>query len=541
MTEEHERKESEHLPVAATEFIDRLIKKMRYRRKVRDEVRTELTAHFDDELRDLADDVQKDTRAQELIAEFGDPKLLAVLMRRAKKRCRPLWRKVLVRTSQAFGIFILYLLVCSIPLFVGEPTLRVNYVDWLNQLVQAGRDEADNARPYYEKACELRVEMPKWLADNMSSWPTDFNDTDSKLLSDWLQENQKAIEKFRQGANRPAFWGKYHADAASLDTDLMIDAMESLADYRKLAYTMRWQIRQEVCGDNVEAALNDCIALIKFGGHLQGQGLQIEQLIGIAIEAMGHSEILKILERFDVPADILKSGQQQLEKHFDRQRPVISLEAEKVFWYDGIQRGFTDDGQGGGRLLARGLPYVLTGSLLDNLWTVVTFDLPDREEMIRRIDDYFAGFADALAKTPWEVRNEPTGPLATTTQPGMAPILLEIVAPAYARVNAQTWWLKTSREALLTILAVTRFEQTKGSLPGDLDELIRMGYLKKLPNDAFSDKSLIYRRSGDSYILYSVGPDFKDDGGVSGAGMNGMAKQWADTGDTIFWPLPARR
>ena len=110
MANEHDRKESEHLPSAVTEFVGQLVKKMRYRRKVRREVETELISHFADELQDVVEDAQKQERAKQLIAEFGDLKMLAILLRRAKKRCRPLWQKALIRSLQAFGILILYLL-----------------------------------------------------------------------------------------------------------------------------------------------------------------------------------------------------------------------------------------------------------------------------------------------------------------------------------------------------------------------------------------------------------------------------------------------
>ncbi|MHC4104308.1 MAG: DUF1700 domain-containing protein, partial [Planctomycetota bacterium] len=147
------------LPVCATEYIKQVLKKMRYRRKVRQDIQAELTAHFEDELKDYATDEEKEQKAKQLITEFGDVKLLAVLLRRAKKRCRPLWRTALVRSFQALGIIILYFIICFIPLLIGRPTISVNYVDWLNKLVQSGRNEADNARPYYEKAVKLYVEM----------------------------------------------------------------------------------------------------------------------------------------------------------------------------------------------------------------------------------------------------------------------------------------------------------------------------------------------------------------------------------------------
>ena len=276
------------LPVCAEEYIKLVIKKMHYRRKVRQDVQEELTAHFEDELKDCKTDEDKEQKARQLIAEFGDIKLLAVLLRRAKKRCRPLWRTALLRSFQALGIIILYFIICFVPLLVGRPTISVNYVDWLNELVRGGRDEADNARPYYEKAIELYVINPQnWLVDNRKIWSTDFNDTELNVLSDWLTANKGAINALREGSRRPDFWNEYQSDETELNKDLVENAMEILPGYRRLAFAMQSQIRYEMEKKDIENALSDCVALIKLGGHLQGHGLLIEQMVGIAIETLG--------------------------------------------------------------------------------------------------------------------------------------------------------------------------------------------------------------------------------------------------------------
>ena len=62
---------------------------MCYRRKVRDEVKAELMAHFEDELEDCKIDEEKEEKARAILSDFGDLKL-AILLRRAKIRCRPL-------------------------------------------------------------------------------------------------------------------------------------------------------------------------------------------------------------------------------------------------------------------------------------------------------------------------------------------------------------------------------------------------------------------------------------------------------------------
>jgi len=528
--------DSQNLPACVAEFIQQVVKKMRYRRKVRLDVQAELAAHFEDELRGCTTGEEREQKARQLIAEFGDVKLLAVLLRRAKKRCRPIWQKALVRSVQALGIVFVYFLICLSPMIVGSPTIIVNYVDWLNELVQAGRDEADNARPYYEKAAQLYAKTPDGLAARPTEWSADLNDIELDLLADWLEDNKGAIEALRQGSGCPGYWGKYQGDETKLSKDLVANAMEILPSYRRLAFAIQWQIRYEAYKGDIEKAFGDCVALAKFGGHLHGNGLLIEQLVGIALEALAHNTIFMLLERDDAPVDVLRSTQQELDKLFNTQEPIFSMDAEKVFWYDGIQRSFTDDGKGSGRLLVRGLAYVVTDDWVDNLWRFISFNYPDRQEMVEKIDRYFKGFDEFLGQTPLDLRDKDIDEQQWDQNTNIASMMLKILIPAHKRVRQIAWRTKTSRRALLTVLAILRYEKQIGRYPAGLNELVKAGYLKKMPIDPYSDSPLVYRRTEDEFLLYSFGSNFKDDGGKLGLGRNGKPTMWADDGDWVFWP-----
>ena len=158
MAKENKSQEKQNLPVDAADFIRQVIKKMRYRRKVRQEVQEELTSHFEDELKDCVTEEQRQERAGRLIAEFGDVKLLAVLLRRAKKRCRPLWRTVAARTFQAFGVLILCLIIYVVWFFSGKTTISMDYLALLNQKNQPQLKDELNAWLNIEKAIELFAE-----------------------------------------------------------------------------------------------------------------------------------------------------------------------------------------------------------------------------------------------------------------------------------------------------------------------------------------------------------------------------------------------
>jgi hypothetical protein len=525
----------QNLPACAADFIKLVIKKIRYRKEVRADVQAELTAHFEDELHNCKSDEEKEQKAQQLIADFGDVKMLAVLMRRAKKRCRPLWRKALVRSLQATGLIFLYLLLCVSPLIVGRPTISVDYVERLNELVRADRNEADNARPYYEKAADLCVKMPQWFTEH---WPTDFNDAQLHSLNLWLQDNQKALEILRKAPEQPYFWNDYQKSDQTTDdltTILMPNVMNRSATYRTLAFAMAWQIRYEAYKGNIDSAVKDCIVLQKFGKHLQGKGLLVEQLVGIAIEALSHDAILSVLDKTDVPAETLKIIQDELAKHFEKRGPVINLEAEKVFWYDQIQRTFTDNGRGDGRVLLRGLPYALKSS--KDMLRFLRFSYPSRKEIVANINGYFEEFDEFFEKTPSDLKRLGIyeNKIAELEQTGL--LMLGTLGHAFIRVSQITWRLETHRRGVLTIVAVMRYRKALGWYPENLEELVLTGYLNNLPIDPYSTNPLVYKKVDDDFLLYSVGSNFQDDGGVLGCDSKGNPINWAGNGDWVFWPV----
>jgi hypothetical protein len=66
---------------------------------------------------------------------------------------------------------------------------------------------------------------------------------------------------------------------------------------------------------------------------------------------------------------------------------------------------------------------------------------------------------------------------------------------------------------LLTTLALRSFQIEHGTYPESLDEMVPI-YLSRVATDPFARGDTIrYRRQDNSYVLYSIGPDGKDDGG----------------------------
>ena len=114
--------------------------------------------------------------------------------------------------------------------------------------------------------------------------------------------------------------------------------------------------------------------------------------------------------------------------------------------------------------------------------------------------------------------------------------LLYYFMPAAERVSDLLYREKALHEAIITISAIQQWRLEKDGYPENLDELVEGGFLKELPIDPWSDKPLVYKKTDDSFTLYSVSRNFVDDGGEYGVLDSGRISNWLDNGDSIFWP-----
>lgn len=86
-------------------------------------------------------------------------------------------------------------------------------------------------------------------------------------------------------------------------------------------------------------------------------------------------------------------------------------------------------------------------------------------------------------------------------------------------------------------VAVERFKLANGKLPNRLEDLVPR-FLASVPIDPFNDKPQVYKIVGNTYRIYSVGPNGIDDGGIDrDTIVNGKPVANLDL-DIVFEPLP---
>ena len=222
----------------------------------------------------------------------------------------------------------------------------------------------------------------------------------------------------------------------------------------------------------------------------------------------------------------------------------MDIEGERLTFLDMVQYTFTDGGPGGGHVIPKRLLYlneVGVGLNFDELilGTAIGMVHARREKTIRIGNEIYDRISGISKMTPYErkIKKVIDGEDIISSLPRLRYALIHIFVPALNRACEYSYRGRALHEATLTVLALKRWHLEGKQYPMSLNELVSAGYLEQVPMDPYSDKPLFYKKTGDSFVLYSLGPDFDDDGGVENPKDSQRRKQ-EGPGDEVFWPIP---
>ena len=107
---------------------------------------------------------------------------------------------------------------------------------------------------------------------------------------------------------------------------------------------------------------------------------------------------------------------------------------------------------------------------------------------------------------------DPRGKRDIETSQAFAAVIAASMLPSAARVRAGEDVLRQTAIHIDVALALCEFRNDRDRYPEQLAELVPK-YLAKMPVDQFTGVMPIYRRTEAGYLLYSVGPNMKDEDG----------------------------
>ena len=584
------------LPEVAQQKIVDVVKATRLWRLEKAQIANELIAHFQD-------GQQQGLDVEHLVAEFGETATVAKLMRSAKKRNRSVFWKTLVAGGYAFLAFLVFYAGLAVWFMSGKPNPSVDYFAVVSADARAVPEE-QRAWPIYREAwiesdfqglnIQERVvgqgEGESWnaLRPGDEKWPNVVAFVESeeslvkairrggklsglglelKLTQDYLQEDLVAMH----GPDNefPESW--IDADDPLLSNSLIGCLLMHVQLMRDMARMLETDVFRMAEAGDAENAAEDLLAMLGFGPQAAETPFLVSSLVGLATDGIAYNTIEEFLSEYP---DLLSD--QQLKAIAEKMaslspRELVRYEGEIAFQKDLIQRIYSDDGSGDGRLTDEGLAM-----------------LPSLMSLTSNLSQQSSNASDSLAKTVTRV----VGPgvalfsgsrknLEQATQGAMdewsaaievpfyqqeirepdyfeqlinkhasndltAKAFMNMMMPAMDQVSVAGERTEAWRNGALIGVAAHRFRLRHDRFPETADELVPE-FLDEIPVDMVTGQLLNYRLQDGKPLIYSVGQDRDDDGGVEATDSDGErlyghehfyqnVTQPAD-GDWILWPF----
>ena len=176
--------------------------------------------------------------------------------------------------------------------------------------------------------------------------------------------------------------------------------------------------------------------------------------------------------------------------------------------------GAIGDGEGG----VRNLPGKFAARLIPTGWFY-----QNQFRCARMMVDYYLPLADVDQGTfpPALVRRGDAAVMAEIKTAGPFNVLERLMLPGLGNGAKRFAYAQSSVNLARTAIALERYRLAHGEYPESLDALAPQ-FIAKLPHDVINGQPLHYRREANGqFVLYSVGWNEMDDGGVVGLTKNG--------------------
>lgn len=361
---------------------------------------------------------------------------------------------------------------------------------------------ADNAYPAFVAAGRMAVEA-KGARKNVVIPPI----AEAKAL---VAANAPALATLRKA------FGKPYVPTQPYTFDALYP---EYADYRKLARALAVESAVRSDAGNVAGAAESLLDAIELGVTVPQNSLLIGRLVGNACEAIGQTGLTPLANQLTAAA--ARAAARRLEGLDARRLPFAdTIHTEGIATHEALRS-----------LLAHHSPretLQLLGSSELRL-TLTQMLLISRQTILdhHRLRMEFQARRATLA---W---NDPRRTAAYSGPTDPINEMLDIAANGAALRDR----LARTRSALLTArLALHAYRLERGVWPKSLDQLAAARILRGVPRDGFTEGSpLQYSLRNGKPVVYSIGPDARDDGGTpaapSGAAENSFTE--ATRGDLV--------
>jgi hypothetical protein len=413
-----------------------------------------------------------------------------------------------------------------------------NPVDYVGLIMSYTETEGPSAVPLYQAAFEQCQEFDgDWdLVD--AAMRGDPEALALPEIAAYLELHRDALATFH-AAPQYEYRGMIDPGAGRMVVDILLP---SLSKARQLAKMSVLQAKYMEANGDAGGAVDNYLSTLSVGAQLSDGPTLIENLVGIAIQDLTAYSLLDSLAAHGGDDIDYQQFAQRLESEYRPVRPMVeAFQGERACGLDVIQRLYEWDS------VTR--QYQVSERGTEDLRWLFANDFgtdpepPDMASMRSALETLgFRGMVteanqlyDRLTETAlmpyqqskqaWaELESSVSSPEFKQRNP-----LMSVLMPSLGRASHLSTRAITTRNATRLVANLKAYRQQHGAYPDSLD--VFGG--SEMTRDPFTGSPFVYRRNGDDFMLYSLGGNGVDDGGVH--------DPRADTNDVLYWPRQPRK
>ena len=307
-------------------------------------------------------------------------------------------------------------------------------------------------------------------------------------VKQFLDDNQRSLDLLHEAA---ALGGAARYD---VDFDLGINmGMQQGQSLRTAARLLRLEVNVRAHEGDARGAANSIHAMFMLARSLENEPTLVSQLIRLAMSGVARIEIGRLLPVIEFTDEDLTRFQADLRAEDFSDGMRRALVGERVIALHSYES--MNEQTYGVLGLTRGPDRRLTLEYYEKLVAAAKKPIP--QALIA---------AEAAAA-------EVDGVSSKSGLNSFLYIMTALLTPTMDTIFAATARGSTGRDATDAAIGVELFRRRDGSLPETLDDLVP-DFLPQVPVDPFDGKPLRYLVEPGRYVIYSVGRDGVDDGGI---------------------------
>lgn len=399
----------------------------------------------------------------------------------------------------------------------------------LLDVTQAERDASPHYTDWYDYAEAQGIEFDRAdeLYEAFLDDPSD-GEANAAYLT-WLALSEPAFVRAGEMVKKSKYW----APLISGDQQGMLISvlLPQLGKYRSLAKGLQSRALYAAATGDQAKAMDSIHVIGQLAYHTSYEPMLISVLVANSLNALAADTVHHLLDKRLLSEVSLKQLDQLWRGRSERRTIAQSLSfSERCTVLDAYmqiasgrhgENGFLD-ADGAGRLLGSGAIDVNRGLkqisqhyfMMGKIASIQNY--AGRERVAAMFEEQFE---ERIAKNQLviEVQDIPLPNLKLLTKEArtdaLTTMLLTIFLPAISSVtNSETRYMANERCTFIAI-ACERYRLKHGELPETLNDLVPV-YLDAVPIDPYDEKPLRYKATDQGFIVYSVGENLKDDGGL---------------------------